>query len=218
MKTIDNRSVWSATLQYQGGNAQSNGTSSGPKVGTDDGISNRALNILIILFMLLTVGMSLASANDDVKSRILLRQSMLEVERTDYEAALPMLMELFAKDATNANVNHMIGICHLYGTGNFHHAAFYLSMAATSVSNDYQVWDLEERSSPVQTLYLLATAYEQAGRDDLAAETFTKYLTHVGQEGGKKISPRMRGIIERQLAQCVQRATAIETDAVAIDK
>lgn len=179
-----------------------------PRIGTDDGISNRGMNILLIIFMMLTVGLAVASATetDNVKMRILLRQSMLDVEQQRYDEAVPKLMELLAKDSENANAAYLLGICHLYGTRNFHQAAFYLNRASAAASTSYESWDLEERHAPVQTHYLLATAWEQAGDDKRAALAYEQYIAAVTGDEAKKISPRIMSMVRNNIANARQRS------------
>lgn len=173
----------------------------GPRIGTDDGISNRGLNLLLILFMLLTVGLAVASANDaeQVKNRILLRQSMLDIEYLRYEEAIPKLMEVMAKDPDNANVSYLLGVCHLYGTRNYHQAAFYLERASRSVSASYESWVLEERNAPVQSIYLLATAWEQANDNLRAMLAYEKYFQLLTGGDVVKVSERIRNIVKHNI-------------------
>ncbi len=200
---------WNAARHLQSGNESANSSPRPPKIGTDDGISNRMLNVLLIIFMLLTVGLAVASGAvaDDVKYRLLIRQSMLDIDQLNYEDALPKLMEVFVVDPENANVTYMLGVCHLRGTGNFHQAAFYFEKAAKSVSPTYLTWDLEERSSPVQTLYLLASAYESAGAFEKAAVAYQTFLAFGAEEGAQKLSPRVTAMIQRNLIHCQLQAT-----------
>jgi tetratricopeptide (TPR) repeat protein len=184
---------------------------SGPRIGTDDGISNRGMNILLIIFMMLTVGLAVASAteSDDVKMRILLRQSMLDVEQQRYEEAVPKLMELLAKDSENANAAYLLGMCHLYGTRNFHQAAFYLDRASAAASRSYVAWDLDERNAPVHAHYLLATAWEQAGDDDRAAMAYEQYIAAVTGDDAKKVSPRIMNMVRFNIASARLRSNEV---------
>lgn len=191
---------------------------SGPRIGTDDGISNRAMNVAIIIFMLLTVSIAVVAGapSDDVKSRILLRQSMLDIEQLRYGDAVPKLMELMAKDPDNANVAYLLGICHLYGSSNYHQAAFYFDRASRSASEAYETWDLEERNAPVQTFYLMAVAWEKAGDYELAAQSYGKYLNHVTGGDIAKVSPRVAGLIKRNMAEAWQHASDLTDQTVAV--
>jgi tetratricopeptide (TPR) repeat protein len=184
---------------------------SGPRIGTDDGISNRGMNVLLIIFMMLTVGLAVASATetDDVKMRILLRQSMLDVEQQRYDEAVPKLMELLAKDSENANAAYLLGMCHLYGTRNFHQAAFYLDRASAAASRSYVAWDLDERNAPVHAHYLLATAWEQAGDDDRAAMAYEQYIAAVTGDDAKKVSPRIMNMVRFNIASARLRSNEV---------
>jgi tetratricopeptide (TPR) repeat protein len=174
----------------------------GPRIGTDDGISNRTLNLLILLFMLLTVSVAVASGSqaDELKSRILLRQSMLDIDQLQYDLAIPKLMEVLAKDPSNANAAYLLGVCHLYGTRNFHQAAFYLENASKSVSTTYESWDLDERNAPVQTFYLVATAWEQANDDLRAVVAYENYMRYLTGSDTKKLSPRIMNMVRQNIA------------------
>lgn len=68
MKTYTHSNQPADTLFFKGGSGQQ---SSGPRIGTDDGISNRNMNILLIIFMILTMGLSVAFASQpaDVQGR-----------------------------------------------------------------------------------------------------------------------------------------------------
>lgn len=150
-----------------------------PKIGDDDGITDRAMNLLIVLFMLLTLGISIASAapaNDEVKYRILLRQAMLDMDRLEYEKAIIKLLEVRANTEENPNVNQMLGICYLYGREDAEKAVFYLNRAAQFASTEFEEWDMDEKRSPIQTLYHLGKAYEQLNDMAKAAEFYTQYL------------------------------------------
>jgi len=217
MKTLSTTHQPSAVLFYKGAPSSQN---SGPRIGTDDGISNRGMNILLIIFMMLTVGLAVASATetDDVKMRILLRQSMLDVEQQRYQEAVPKLMELLAKDGENANAAYLLGICHLYGTRNFHHAAFYLERASAAATPDYESWDLEERNAPVQTHYLLATAWEQAGDDDRAALAYEQYIAKVTGSDAKTISPRIMKMVRHNIATARMRSNESLTETATIQR
>jgi tetratricopeptide (TPR) repeat protein len=150
-----------------------------PKIGDDDGISDRAMNVLIVLFALLTLGISIASAapaNDEVKYRILLRQAMLDMDRLEYEKAIVKLLDVRANTDENANVNQMLGICYLYGRNDAEKAVFYFNRAAEHATIAFEEWDLDENRAPIQTLYHLGKAYEQLNDMAKAAQYYTQYL------------------------------------------
>lgn len=197
MKTLKENQNWSAGL---GAYIQNTEADPRPKIGDDDGISNRAMNFLIVLFTLLTVGVTVVAAatpNDDVKYRIVLRQAMLDIDRMDYDKAIVKLLEVRANTPENANVNYLLGKSYLYGEVSYEKAVFYLNRAATSVTDEYENWDLEETRAPNETVYLLAMAYENLEQFDLAAELYGIFLTELKNEGKLDESSKTYAIISR---------------------
>ena len=186
-----------------------------PNVGDDDGISNRTMNALIVLFTFITLGISIASAavQDNTKYRIMLRQAMLDMDRLEYGKALLKLLEVRDNTEENANVNHMIGMCYLYGMESPDKAAFYLSQAAKSASKDHQPWDLDETRAPLETTYHLAIAYEQMEDFGKAAQCYQDYLASVSTPD-KINTSRTYAIISRNAVRCQLAAEQQAADAI----
>lgn len=211
MKTLDQNQKWSAGINSHLRKTENQNPR--PKIGDDDGISNRAMNAVIMLFMLLTVGLTVAigAPNDDVKYRITLRQAMLDMDRFDYEKALVKLLDVYTNTEPNANINYLLGKCYLYGNVSHKKAAFYLNKAAENVSVDYEEWVLEEETAPVETLYLLGIAYEQTEHYDLAAQYYGQFLAKCLDSGQVNPSSRTFAIINKAAENCRIAATT-ETD------
>lgn len=211
MKTLKENQNWSAGL---GAYIQNHEVEPRPKIGDDDGISNRAMNFLIVLFTLLTVGVTVAAAapNDDVKYRIMLRQAMLDIDRMDYDKAIVKLLEVRANTEENANVNHLLGKCYLYGDVSYDKAVFYLNRAAESVTSDYEEWDLEETRAPMETVYMLAIAYENLKQFDMASQLYGIFLSELKNEGKLNEASKTYAIINRSAEDCRIAAAQQDTD------
>lgn len=220
MKTLKNNQTWDASLKALPTNVESNPR---PKIGDDDGISNRAMNMVIIFFMLLTVGVTIATAapTEDVKYRILLRQAMLDMDRLEYDKAITKLLEVRANTEENANVSHMIGLCYLYGQDSPQKAVFYLNRAASNVSEEYESWDLDETSAPVQTTYHLAKAYEALEDFEKAADYYAQFLDHL-DSGAKVASSRTYTIISNNAKNCrlaaKSKSATVESGNIVLNK
>lgn len=182
MKTLKENQKWSAGLNTY---MHSMEASPRPKVGDDDGISDRAMNILIIVFMLLTVSVSIAAAkpNDEVKYRIILRQAMLDIDRMDYDKAVVKLLEVRANTDETALVNHLLGKSYLYGDISAQKAVLYLSLAQKDLSADYEDWDLDETQAPLENSLMLARAFEKTGQFEAAAEYYDHFLSTLRKAG-----------------------------------
>lgn len=202
MKTLDQNQKWSTGLKDH--LLREDNRTTRPRIGDDDGISNKAMNAVIILFMLLTVGFTVAigAPNDEVKYRIILRQAMLDMDRFEYDKALVKLLEVKANTEENANVDHLLGKCYLYGNVSYEKAAFYLNRAVANVSADHEEWVLEEQSAPLETYFLLGIAYEQTEHFDLAAEFYGQFLMTCVQSGKVDASSRTFAIISRAADNC----------------
>lgn len=206
MKTSKENENWSVSPKDTLANNQ---TVTRPRIGDDDGISDRAMNIVIVLFTLLTMLISIsagASQSDSVKYRIILRQAMLDMDRMEYDKAIIKLLEVRANTPENANVDQMLGICYLYGENDQQKAVFYLNRAVQHTSVDYMEWDLDEVNAPVQTAYHLAVAYENLRDYEKAAEFYGQYLASI--EGkDNSISSRTMSLIAKNVERCKSSAT-----------
>ena len=140
MKTLNTNQTGSALLNATSDKIVKNQR---PTSGDDDGITDRTMSALIVLFMVLIMMVSFGSsiAQESVKYRILLRQAMLDMDRLEYEKALIKLLEVRANSEENANVNHMVGLCYLHGLGTTEKAVFYLSLATPHISYTHEDWD-----------------------------------------------------------------------------
>lgn len=173
MKTLNENKNWGVELRT------TSVPSTRPKIGDDDGISNRTMNLVIVLFTLLTLGISFAASAqqaDSLENRILLRQAMLDMERENYEKAVIKLLEVRASTPENANVNQMLGKCFLIGLKENDKAIFYLSRAVSQISTEFEDWDMDETRAPLETAYYLAQAYETQGDMAKAAECYETFL------------------------------------------
>lgn len=183
--------------------------SSRPRIGDDDGISDRTMNAVIVLFMIITMGLALsasAQAPDSTQCRIILRQAMLDMEREQYGQAVTKLLEVRANTPENANVSQMLGRCYLYGFNDAEKAAFYLSRAADHVSADFEEWDMDEIHAPIETAYHLAKAQELLGNYAEAADSYQQFLTYLEQ--GSRNGSRMYAMIGRNADRC--RVAAVQ--------
>jgi tetratricopeptide (TPR) repeat protein len=209
MKTLKENENWSVNLKA----AQTNSTDGPrPKIGDDDGVSDRTMNAIIVLFTFITLFFSItagAKDNDQVKYRIMLRQAMLDMDRMEYDKAIIKLLEVRAHTPENANVDHMLGICYLYGENDQQKAVFYLNRAVQHASLDYMEWDLDEVHAPVQTAYHLAVAYENLKDFGKAAEFYGQYLVSIEGRTGT-ISSRTMALIGKNAERC--RTTDTETE------
>lgn len=202
MKTLNKNQKWSDGLSaYLQKNEYSDPR---PKIGDDDGISNRSMNMVIILFTLLTIGISFvasAQSPDSLQCRIMLRQAMLDIDRMDYDKAIVKLQQVRSNTPENANVNHLLGLCYLNSGNSYEKAVFYLSRSLENTASDYQEWDLDESRAPLEVKYLLARAYESTEHFDMAANLYAEFLS---AQSAAKLHPSSKtyALINRSAESC----------------
>ncbi len=89
--------------------------------------------------------------------------------------ALPMYIELYKMDTTNANICYLIGNCYLKARSGKVKALPYLEKASLSVSDKYKKGSSSEKSAPLLTYKLLGDAYHLHSKFDKAIFNYKKY-------------------------------------------
>ncbi|MCD6017300.1 MAG: hypothetical protein K0S53_421 [Bacteroidetes bacterium] len=88
---------------------------------------------------------------------------------------LPMYLELYRKDSTNANINFLIGNCYLEARSGKAKAIPYLVRAEKSISTKYKEGISTERNAPILTYKLLGDAYHIHSQFDKAIQSYENY-------------------------------------------
>jgi outer membrane protein OmpA-like peptidoglycan-associated protein len=93
----------------------------------------------------------------------------------NYFQALPMYTELYREDTINANINYLIGRCHLKARSGKAKAIPFLENAVQSININYKDGSVEERGAPVLALKLLGDAYHIHSEFDKAIRCYEKF-------------------------------------------
>lgn len=96
-------------------------------------------------------------------------------EDSSYSDALPIYLELYKLDSTNANINYKVGVCYLKARQGRSKAARYLEKAALEVSANYKEGSSTERKAPLDAYYYLAEAYHFNYQFDAAIANYEKF-------------------------------------------
>ena len=206
MKTLKENKKWSTGVTEY---LLENGNDNRPKIGDDDGISDKAMNMVIVLFMLLTVGVTLAVANPANHAAgngpALLQKAMNDIDQMRYESAINKLLNVRSVSPDNANLDYLLGKCYLYGDVSAEKAVYYLNKALSCISQDYEAWSVSEECAPIETMYLLAQAYEETQHFDMAFDYYQQFL---GLLNTNNLSSKSRtyGIVARAAQHCKEAA------------
>ncbi len=96
-----------------------------------------------------------------------------------YLQAMPLVEELHALDSSIANLNYMLGLCHLNGSKNYDKAIYYLEKASKDVSKDFRETDWKERKAPGITYLYLGRAYHYLNQFERAVSNYYNYRSFI---------------------------------------
>lgn len=172
-----------------------------PRVGTDDGISNNALNRLILIFMLLMLGIAVASAGnrDGVSDEIVLHHAVLDVDNGRFDEAARKLCALAVRYPESAYISYLLGICSMQREHAMEEAIGHLSKCIVRVGEHAVPSLATDAYVPMKAHYLLGSALESSGWTIAAADAYERYLHAVAQSEMTDLSDRVVGIIQRKI-------------------
>jgi len=97
----------------------------------------------------------------------------------DYGAALPLYLEAYQMDPSNANTSFKIGVCYLNIPGKKQMACSYLLAASGNISEKYKSSSTKEKHAPIDTWYYLGQSLHLKNSFDSAISCFDKYLAYI---------------------------------------
>jgi hypothetical protein len=102
------------------------------------------------------------------------------MEEKLYYAAINVWKELAAYDQFNANVNYKLGYCYLESNTHREKSLPYLQAAAANPANpEYDVFNINDKTAPVEVYYHLGRSLHLNYKLDEAIEQFEKFLNTV---------------------------------------
>lgn len=116
----------------------------------------------------------------------------------DYAAALPLYLEAYQLDGSNANTAFKIGVCYLNISGKKHMAYSYLQAASANVTDKYKSGSSKEKRAPMDTWYYLGQSLHLRNSFDSAISCFDKYLAYIDTADKK-----MRAELELRETWCI---------------
>ncbi len=115
----------------------------------------------------------------------------------DYPEALSAYLRMNRSDNENANIAYRIGMCYLNIPGQKTKAVPYLEMASKHISAKYNESTFGEKAAPLQTLFLLGTAYQIANKLEQAKGVFRQYESFLNVKDVYESD-----YVDRQIAAC----------------
>ncbi|MES2761168.1 MAG: OmpA family protein [Bacteroidota bacterium] len=126
-----------------------------------------------LLLILLTGSLTgLLAQNKDFKTKFHMADTLYDAG--NYYQALPIFLELYKEDTTNANICYLVGDCYLNGRTGKANAAKYLEKAVKSIDPKYKK-SKDERNAPILAYKLLGDAYHIHSKFDKAITAYHAY-------------------------------------------
>ncbi|MGL4597919.1 MAG: OmpA family protein [Bacteroidia bacterium] len=115
----------------------------------------------------------------------------------NYGAALPLYLEIYQRDSSNANLAYKIGLSMLNMQNRKHDAEAYLLKASGRVNNNYRESSLKERNAPPIAYYYYGQAAHLNMHFDLAIQAFEAYKAFVPEA-----DTRLKADVDLRITQC----------------
>lgn len=131
-----------------------------------------ARKILVLVFLLFLGAGSVYSQSEFEQK---FAAAAMYVDEGRYTLALPLWLEMYSSDPTNANVNYNLGLCYLKSSSDKTKAIPYLEQAITQTTGKYLDMEPSIKKAPHKAYYFLGQAYHLDMRFDEAIEMLSKY-------------------------------------------
>lgn len=136
----------------------------------------KILSLLALAFVFLVAGAFVLKSKGP-KQKI--TQGDVFFAADEYSAALPLYLEAYQMDPTNANTSFKIGVCYLNIPGKKQWAYSYLVAASGNISEKYKSSSTKEKHAPVDTWYYLGQSQHLKNNFDSAIICFDNYLRYI---------------------------------------
>jgi outer membrane protein OmpA-like peptidoglycan-associated protein len=134
----------------------------------------------LLLIILLSCSLSLFGQSfGDSRFKQNFNKADAHIYNGAYLQALPIVEELHSIDSSIANINYMLGLCHLNGTKKYDKAIYYLEKASKDVSQDYRETDFREKKAPGITYLYLGRAYHYLNQFERAVSNYYNYRSFI---------------------------------------
>jgi outer membrane protein OmpA-like peptidoglycan-associated protein len=133
------------------------------------------INILLLTLM---ISMSVLAKNSDASK---FERANETYKAGNYFEALPLYLELYKSDTSNANLSYLTGNCYLQARNEKANALPYLIKASRSTSSTYKAGNVDERNTPILTFKLLGDAYHIHSDFDKAIKAYENYKSELSR-------------------------------------
>jgi len=114
-----------------------------------------------------------------------------------YDKAIKAYSQILRQLPDNANIKYKLGVCYLNTDTEKEKAIPYFIDASANISQDYNPSSYKEETAPLETYFLLGSAYRVTNQLDKASRAYRDYLDNLSVKDTKQ-----RQIAEHYLQSC----------------
>jgi len=155
------------------------------------------LRILVVIISFIMFNLNILATEDPTIKEKFLSASYFYLYE-DYESALPLYLELYDKEPTNANLNFKIGNCYLQIPGQKQKSISFLEFATTNISTKSNEFSYKETAAPEVAYYRLGESYHNNLEFDKAIDAYKKFKTFL-----KPKDIYNNDLVNKQIETCI---------------
>ena len=133
----------------------------------------KAIQTVCLILTLSSSQLLAQNNNDDFNQKF--EKAKLVYKEGNFYAALPLFIDIYKTDTSNANVCYLIGDCYLKARNLKAKSLPYLEKAILSASSKYDESSSKERNAPLLSFKLLGDAYHIHSKFDNAIANYERY-------------------------------------------
>ncbi|HJX70925.1 MAG TPA: hypothetical protein VJ346_03205, partial [Bacteroidales bacterium] len=127
-----------------------------------------------------------------------------------YDKAIKAYLQILKQLPDNANIKYKLGVCYLNTNAEKEKAIPYFNEASANISQNYNPSSYKEEAAPLETYFMLGSAYRVTNQLHEATLAYRDYLDNLSAK-----DTRQRQIAEHYLKSC-QNATRMMADPLLI--
>ncbi|MFO7658913.1 MAG: tetratricopeptide repeat protein [Bacteroidales bacterium] len=167
---------------------------------------NRCCGILIFLILFINL-----EAQDWARVNELSFDAEYFLMTKQYAKAIKSYEQILKLLPGNANIKYKLGICYLNTDTEKEKAVQYFNEAAANISKDYKANSIDEEGAPLETYFMLGSAYRVTNQLDKAEKAYRDYMYNLGPK-----DTRQKQVADLYIKMC-QVATEMMANAVKIN-
>jgi len=138
-------------------------------------ITLRAKPILASWVALLLLFASSLFAQETESTKLKFEKAQDAYKASNYFQALPLYLEIYSADSSNANIAYLVGQCYAEGRKGRAKSIWYLEKAVLHTTDNYKENSFEEKNAPILAYKILGDEYHSLSKFDKAIASYEKY-------------------------------------------